>query len=403
MDWLDVQMIHCVYIGASMVLFVFWLMAGIVLYTYLGYPVVLWLLSFFTKKKIKDTSLYPTVTLLVAAYNEQEVIERKLTNSLMIDYPKDQLQVMIVADGSDDATAELVESFPDVVLLFEPQRKGKAAAINRAVPFINSEIIILTDANCFLEPGAVKEMIQWFKDESVGGVAGVKKVIETQTEDATGTGEGLYWKYESFLKKMESDFYTVVGAAGELFAIRRSLFVPISEAAITDDFYLSLCINLQQKVIAYAPKAVGAEKASPTYKDEWKRKVRISAGGFQSLFLLPQALNFFKHPRLAFQFFSHRVLRWVACPPALILIFLLNAWMVYSGTSVFYEYTFRIQLIIYSCAALGALLPAQLQSFSFFNIPYYFVFMHAAMLAGCYRYFKGSQTVLWEKAKRSAI
>ncbi len=386
-----------------MMVFFFWLMVFVIFYTYVGYPVLLWIGAGMGKKQVQANAFQPSVTVLVAAYNEEEVIEEKIRNTLSLDYPAGLLKVVVIADGSADATVEKVKQFPDVTLLFEAARKGKAAAINRAMPFISSDIVVLTDANTFLDHGTIRELASYFADDSIGGVAGVKKVIEVKQDGEVGTGEGLYWKYESMLKSLEAQFYTVVGAAGELFALRRSDFVPISEAALTDDFYLSLSINLRNKRIAYASKAVATETPSATYGDEWKRKVRIAAGGFQSLILFKEAFNISKYPRLAFQFFSHRAMRWVACAPAFLFLFLINLVLYVQGAGLFYEYTLWMQVILYACALMGGLLPAPFQSFPIFSIPYYFVFMHAAMLGGAYRFFTGKQTVLWEKARRSSV
>ncbi len=378
---------------------IFWILATVIFFTYAGYPILLYLLSFFKKKKtIKITDDLPSVCIVIAAYNEEVMMEKKLMNTFAQEYPVQLLQVIVITDGSTDATAAIASSFSNVLVLHEPQRKGKAAAINRAVAFAKNEIIVLTDANSFLQEGALKELIKPFADAEVGAVAGEKKVVDLP--GVAASGEGIYWKYESWLKQQETLFYTVVGAAGELFALRKKYFTTIPEHTITDDFFLSLSVNLQQKKCVYAKQAVSIEAASLSLSDEWKRKVRIAAGGIQSLFLVSAALNPFRYPKLAFQFFSHRVLRWLFCAPAMIALFIMNWILIDKDAAVLYKVLFALQLLFYGFAFIGWLMAINRKTFFLFSIPFYIVFMHAAMLAGTFRFANGKQPVLWEKAKR---
>lgn len=379
--------------------FIFWIFAAVIFFTYAGYPILLYLLSFLQKKKaavIADG--LPSVTIVIAAYNEEVMMEKKLLNTFTQDYPAHQIQVIVITEGSTDATAAIASSFSNVLVLHEPQRRGKAAAINRAVSFAKNEVVVLTDANSFLQPNALNELIKPFADAEVGAVAGEKKVVDLQ--GVAASGEGIYWKYESWLKQQETGFYTVVGAAGELFALRKKYFITIPEHTITDDFFLSLSVNLQQKKCVYAKQAVSIEAASLSLADEWKRKVRIAAGGVQSLFLVSAALNPFRYPQLAFQFFSHRVLRWLFCAPALILLFFMNLLLVLNEAGFLYELLFVVQLLFYALALIGWRMAINRKTFFLFSIPFYIVFMHTAMLAGIFRFANGKQSVLWEKAKR---
>ncbi len=377
----------------------FWILAAVIFFTYAGYPILLYLLSFIKKKKSTViTGDLPSVTIVIAAYNEEVMMEKKLMNTFAQEYPVHLLQVIVIADGSTDATAAIASTFSNVLVLYEPQRKGKAAAINRAIAFAGNEIVVLTDANSFLQQGALKELIKPFADAEVGAVAGEKKVVDLP--GVAASGEGIYWKYESWLKQQETVFYTVVGAAGELFALRKKYFISIPEHTITDDFFLSLSVNLQQKKCMYAKQAVSIEAASLSLSDEWKRKVRIAAGGIQSLFLVSAALNPARYPKLAFQFFSHRVLRWLFCAPAMIILFFMNWMIIEKDAAVLYELLFAMQLIFYGSGFIGWLMAINRKTFFMFSIPFYIVFMHAAMLAGIVRFANGKQSVLWEKAKR---
>lgn len=379
--------------------FLFWFSLGVIFFTYIGYPFLLFLFSLFENKK--ESLLQPQtkpISIIIAAYNEEKLIQEKIKNTLEQHYPSHLLQIIVVADGSADLTVKKASEFKEVLVLYQEKRKGKAAAINRAITYTTHDILVLTDANSFLQPGALIKLIQPFIDEEVGAVAGEKKVINEQHHKHSS--EGLYWKYESWVKQYETNFNTVIGAAGELFAIRKNLYKSIPEHIITDDFFLSVSVNLQFKKVAYAKKAISVEYESITISDEWKRKVRISAGGIQSLFVLSEALNIFKHPKLAFQFFCHRVSRWLFCSPALIVLFVMNLFLIATTEFLFYEFFFLLQVVFYVFATGGWLLTLQKKYFKLFGIPFYIVFMHAAMLAGMVRFLTGKQSVLWEKAQR---
>lgn len=370
----------------------------IILYSYVGYPLLLALLSVLKGSKKQTSEQLPFITIIIAAYNEEAVIAGKIENTLAADYPFERMQIIVAAQGSTDATAVIAAGFPDVLVLQSAERKGKAVAVNEAVAKAIHPVIVVTDANTLLAPQTMQRLVVKLNDDATGAVAGEKKVV-----DASGTaaaGEGLYWRYESWLKKQETVFYTVIGAAGELFAFKKELFVPIPANAVTDDFFLSLSINLQGKKVVYAPDAISTEAASLSLKDEWERKLRIAAGGIQSLFLLKKALNPFRYPLLSFQFFSHRVLRWIFCGPAFILLLLANTMLACTTHYVCYQFTLLLQLLFYVFALTGYLLSAQKKSFVLFTAPFYVVFMHAAMMAGFARYFTTGQSVLWEKAKR---
>lgn len=377
----------------------FYCCTGVILYSYLGYPVLLYVFSFRRKGKHGfNQGDEPGVSIIIAAYNEEKVIASKLQNTLALDYPSSKIQIIVAAYGSTDATATIASSFDQVLVLHEKERKGKAAAINEAIRHAVHPIVVLTDANTVLTTQTLQHLITPFADEQTGAVAGEKKVIST--DDAAVSGEGLYWQYESWLKKQETKFYTVVGAAGELFAFRKELFVTIPEQTITDDFFLSININFQHKKVQYAANAVSTETASSSLMDEWKRKVRIAAGGIQSLSLAGKALNPFLYPLLAFQFFSHRVLRWIFCAPAFILLLLSNGAVLFEGSTELFTLFILLQIAFYLFAIIGWQLANNNRSFFLFNIPFYIVFMHAAMLAGIIRYANGQQSVLWEKADR---
>lgn len=376
----------------------FYTAGSIILYSYVGYPLLLAVISVFKSRSKQTATQLPLVTVIIAAYNEEAVIGKKIENTLAADYPLEKLQLIVAAQGSTDRTAAIAAAFPNVLVMQSAERKGKAVAVNEAVAQAIHPVVVLTDANTLLTPQTIQRLVLKLNDAATGAVAGEKKVVDVN--NATVSGEGLYWRYESWLKQQETVFYTVVGAAGELFAFKKELFVPIPAHAVTDDFFLSLSVNMQGKKVAYAADAISTEAASLSLKDEWNRKLRIAAGGIQSLLLVKKALNPFRYPVLSFQFFSHRVLRWLFCGPAFLVLLLANVMLANTTSFACYGVVLLLQILFYVFALIGYFISVQKKSFFLFTVPFYIVFMHAAMMAGFVRYFTKGQSVLWEKAQR---
>lgn len=389
----------------SLILTLFWLGVIIILYTYLGYGLVIYLLSKLkgnSKPIVSPQRNLPEVTILIAAYNEEQVIEDKIKNTLALDYPPERLSVFIVTDGSTDNTPDIVKKFHAVKLFHESQRKGKINAVNRVMKWVKTPLVIFSDANTLLNKEAIKNIVRHYQDETVGGVAGEKRIFKKSEDNASGSGEGLYWKYESFLKRKDSEVYSVVGAAGELFSIRTGLFEEPEANIIIEDFYLSLRIAAKGYRFAYEPDAYAIETASASVEEEWKRKVRICAGGFQAMGKLRELLNPFKHGILSFQYISHRVLRWSLAPLFLPVVFVCNIWLATQG-SVFYTLTLLAQVLFFAIAALGYAFRNKEIKIKGFFVPYYFMVMNFSVYAGFIRFRKKQQSVIWEKAQRSAI
>lgn len=262
----------------------------------------------------------PSVTLFITAFNEEDVVHDKMTNCLNLDYPEDKLDLVWCTDGSDDSTNALLAKYKRVRVLYEPIRNGKTAAMNRGMRYVDTEIVIFTDANTMVNKEAIRVIVQRFMEPKVGCVAGEKRIINNDTDNAAGGGEGIYWKYESALKAYDDRLYSAVGAAGELFAVRRHLFFEMDKDTLLDDFILSLSIAMKGYKIAYTPDAYAEESGSADMFEEEKRKVRIAAGGLQSVWRLRPLLNPFKYGMLSFQYVSHRVLRWTLAPVILFFI-----------------------------------------------------------------------------------
>jgi biofilm PGA synthesis N-glycosyltransferase PgaC len=381
----------------------FWISLSIVMYTYFGYGLFLWMHSkiFYRKKKLPEHFL-PDVTLVVAAFNEEKVMRQKIENTMALNYPEDRLSLLFITDGSTDATNSIIHQYPRITVLHEPGRKGKTAALNKAMQHVQTSIVIFSDANTVLNRDCIRNIARHYTDEKIGGVSGEKKILQQEKASAAGAGEGIYWQYESLLKRMDSDFYTVVGAAGELFSIRTELYEPVEENVLLDDFFISVNVCLKGYRVVYEPAAIATEASSLSIREEQKRKVRISAGCFQAMLFFQQLLNPFRNFKLFFQYVSHRIFRWTVCPLFLPLILILNAWLFFSSGEMVYEILFLLQITFYLLAMLGWIAAGKTLKLKAFFIPYYFVFMNASVYLGFIRFLRKKQTVIWEKAEREA-
>lgn len=383
----------------------FWTGIFIVFYTYAGYGVLLYLLVRIKEifRKPVPSELpgdLPEVTLFIAAYNEESVVHAKMLNSRALIYPAGKLKIVWVTDGTNDRTNELLETYPEVTVLFQPERKGKTAALNRGVQYVDTPIVVFTDANTMLNPEAIRHIVRQFANPEVGCVAGEKRVEVESAQGATA-GEGIYWKYESALKALDYRLYSAVGAAGELFAIRTALFEQMPDDTLLDDFILSLRIAMKGYKIAYCKKAYAVETASSDMKEEEKRKVRISAGGLQSLWRLRGLLNIFRYGILSFQYISHRALRWSLGPVMLFLLLPLNMALALSG-NWFYIVLLGLQLVFYILAWLGYGKQKKNLRSKLFFIPYYFLFMNMNVFRGYVYLSKHKGSGAWEKARRTS-
>jgi len=385
---------------------IFWIMFAVVIYTYVGYGIVLLFLtklkSLFTKRKKKlQFEEWPKIALIVPCFNEEDYIAKKIENSLELSYPG-VLELIFISDGSDDHTAAIVQSYTSkgIIAMHDDQRRGKAAAMNRAVAKTDAEIVIFCDANTYLNFDALELLTAHFANPKIGAVAGEKTILSTGEDGATGAGEGIYWKYESALKRMDAKLYSVVGAAGELMAYRKSLYEELPADTLLDDFMQSMRVTEKGFKTAYEPKATAAEYASANVEEELKRKVRICAGGWQSMFRLKKVANPFYNPILWFQYVSHRVLRWSVAAFCLVLLFPLNVILALS-IGGFYTWLLIGQILFYLLAAIGWYFERKQVRIKSLYVPYYFCVMNYAVYAGLQRFLKGSQSSLWERAQRA--
>lgn len=389
-----------------MIALLFWFLIFSILYSYFGYVLIL-LPIYFIKKLLKKTfsnfteTFEPQVTILLAAYNEKKNIPDKVQNLLELDYPSNKIKFIWVTDGSTDGSQTILSQYPQMQVYHEDGRKGKIGAINRVMPFINDNIVILCDANNFLSRNSIKAIVKEFADPKVGCVAGEKKIMIYKNDIAASSGEGFYWHYESLIKKVESSVNSTIGAAGEIFAIRKELFKPVEPDTILDDFVISLRIAAAGYKVKYTAQAIAIETSSASISDELKRKIRIAAGSFQTLFRLKEILNPFKFGFLSIQYWSHKVIRWTLVPIAFPLAFFFNMYLANTSENNIYSILMYLQYIFYFFALIGFLFRNKKTKVHFLFLPFYLLLMNYAIILGFVRFVKGKQSVNWEKAKRS--
>lgn len=387
----------------------FWAMLLIVFYTYLGYGILLYIIIrlkrlFWGKPQeavLPPDEELPDMTLLICAYNEEDVVAEKMKNTLAIDYPKDKFRIMWVTDGSNDHTNELLKAYPDVDIVFSPERRGKSAALKHGLRELKTRYVAFTDANTMLNAGALKEIARQFMDPTVGCVSGEKRVVAKKDGDMAAKGEGLYWKYESTLKRWDSELYSTMGAAGELYAMDPTLVKEVPDEALLDDFMMSMYVVQAGKRIAYAPDAYAQEYGSANIFEESKRKRRIAAGGLQSIWWLRSMLNPLHQPLVTFQYVSHRVLRWSITPVAMIILLTVNIILVLMGAGLFYSIFLALQLFFYLIALIGWISSRYGHRNKILYTIYYFVFMNINVFRGMAYLRTHGKSGAWEKAKRS--
>jgi cellulose synthase/poly-beta-1,6-N-acetylglucosamine synthase-like glycosyltransferase len=377
----------------------FWLCLATVAFAYAGYPVVIFgLARLFGRRRQRpelDPCDLPCVSLLIAAYNEEAVIEARLRNALELDYPREKLEIVVASDGSADATAAIVRRYADrgVRLLQSAERRGKAGALNASFPQLRGDIVLLSDANTHMERHVLRKILPWFRDSGVGIVCG--RLILTDPETGRNA-DSLYWRYETFLKRCESSLGALLGSNGAIYAIRRALFMPIPNQTILDDFVIPLAAKLRTGcAILYDCEAVALEETAPDVRAEFRRRSRIGAGGFQCIGLLWKLLD----PRrgwIAFTFFAHKILRW--CCPFLLLGMLATNLLLCDQP--LYRPMLLGQVGFYLLSLAAALLPAQFRSLKPLRLTTLFTSMNLALLLGFCRWLRGGQTGTWQRTAR---
>ncbi len=378
---------------------VFWLSAGVVALVYAGYPAFVWLLAQLVGKGApKKRDQEPTVTVVVPVHNEEGIIAEKLRNCVAVDYPKEKLQILVASDGSTDGTNGVVRSFASdgVTLVDLRERGGKTRAINRSMEVAKGDVVVFTDANAFLRPGTVRNLVRNFADPEVGCVCGQRLYVDHKGHRVE-EGEGLYWRYERFVKDCESRLHSVMGADGAIFAIRRHLYTPLG-SDLVDDLVTSLQILAAGYRVVSEPRAFVHERAAASGSEEFRRKKRIVARALRGLAYMRGLLNPFRHPLFALQLLFHKVFRWLV--PVFLLavlganIALLDRWP--------YVVALAAQILLYGAGVTGALLGPRIRAMGrLVSVPYYFCTVNVAAMAGLAKFVLGKVETTWESPPTS--
>ncbi len=342
----------------------------------------------------------PDITLMICAYNEEDIIDEKMENIRQIDYPREKVCIMWVTDGSNDHSNELLSKYDEVTLVYSPERRGKAAAMQHGLSINKAEFVVFTDANTMLNPNALREIVRQFQKPDVSCVSGEKRVAARVKGQVSAEGEGLYWKYESTLKRWDSELYSAMGAAGELFAVRMAHYREAPSNALLDDFMMSMLIVKDGHRIAYTSDAYAIEYGSANMHEESKRKRRIAAGGLQSIWWLRSLMNPLRYPVVSFLFVSHRVLRWSVTPLALMLLIPLNILLIVMNAGYVYIVIGALQALFYLATLVGWQQARTGRRSRFFYVPYYFMFMNINVFHGISYLCSHHTSGTWEKAKR---
>ncbi|RMF03429.1 MAG: glycosyltransferase family 2 protein [Chloroflexi bacterium] len=376
----------------------FWACVGFIVYTYAGYPALLAVLAKLRPRALqRDENSTPSLTLLVAAYNEEACIAGKLENSLSLDYPAGKLQILVAADGSNDRTPDIVRTFADrgVELSFSPERRGKMAAINRAMTRARGEVVVFSDANNLYDAQALRQLTPPFADPTVGAVSGAKSILSG--DGALGDSEGLYWRYESAIKKQETRLGTCTGVAGEILAVRRSLFRPPPAEIINDDFYIALDLIRRGYRVIYAPAARSFERVSATAQDEVTRRARIISGRYQAMRLAPQLLPW-QQPLAVWQVVSHKFSRPLV--PLAMIGALVSSLLAALRANRAAAVLLTGQMAFYGLAGLGRTAEYGGKIGKLLYIPTFFVNSNLAALRGLRMHLTQRQGVLWQRVER---
>lgn len=384
----------------ALCLAVFWCAGALILYTYAGYPLLIGLLARLWPRpwiRAEVGADAPPVDVVVAAYDEAACIAAKIENTRALDYPPGRLALWVVADGSTDDTAAIVaaaaKASPDlpVHLLYEPERRGKAAALARVLPCLQGEFILFTDADSRLPADAVRRLARHLADPQVAAASGSKAI-----ESDGGGSEGLYWRYESYLKACDSAVGSVMGVPGEIWLVRRVCCVAPEPDVLLEDFVASMRLVAAGRRVVYDPALRAIERAAPGPAAEFERRARNAAGGWQACCAKLGAVWRCGDPLVLWQFVSHRVLRWLVTPALFPLLLLANLGLL---AVPFYRATLALQAVAYLAAAAGWVLAAARRRTGPLAVPLAVVLLNAAALAGAWRYLRGTQSVAWKKVR----
>ncbi|PYQ04762.1 MAG: hypothetical protein DMF83_17450 [Acidobacteria bacterium] len=372
----------------------FWLSAAVVLYAYAGYPALIALAGrLWPAPAVRKKEITPAVTLLMVVHNEDECLEDKLRNALALDYPPERLEILVASDGSTDGTEAIAARFAarGVRLVALPGPRGKVAALNEAVPLASGEILVLTDARQSLAPDAVRRLVAYFADPTVGAVSGELHLLPSPGSPVEGVG--LYWKYEKLIRKAESRFDSTVGVTGAFYALRKELFLPIDPRTILDDVAIPMRVALAGRRVLFAPEARAWDHVEESAAREYRRKVRTLAGNYQLVALYPALLHPLRN-RLLWQLASHKLAR-LAVPWCLLVLFLASARLSLAGAA-FHGVALTGQALFYLVAIMGWRQATLQRPLHMTSVPYAFVLLNIAATRALIGFVRGTETAAWK-------
>ncbi len=369
--------------------------AALLVYAYAGYPLLLSILSLFSRRRRPEIGYTPSISVLISAYNEEAVIGRKIEQTLALEYPADKLEVLVVSDGSTDRTDEIVRTFSDprVRLLRVEGRAGKTVAQNEGVKRCRGEIIVFSDATAIYHPKALLYLAANYADPRVGAVSGRYKYFDPEDESPTGSGSVAFWNYENIIKFFQSRISTLTGCSGCIYSVRRSAYIPLPREACSD-LVEPLWIVRAGRRVAFEDRALAYEETTKTSSQEFKMRVRVATRGMRGLLSAPELLAPWRHPWIAFQLFSHKIVRWLV--PVFLIIIL--AATIANLNSVVFQAAFALQALFY-CAAVTSLYVPLHRRWKLLGIPLFFCTLNAAALIGMFAVFRGHKFTTWETVR----
>jgi len=378
----------------------FWLLIGLAAYVYIGYPIALFVLSRLFSRPIRKDDFTPSVSVIIAAYNEEQDLPAKLDNMLLLDYPKEKLEIIVASDCSTDNTDEIVRGYSEhgIILNRQERRLGKTWAQQQAAKNSSGEILVFSDATTIYQPDAIRKIVRSFADPEVGCVAG-QLVYVDKASTAVGKGCQSYWSYEKFLKTCESRIGSLIGVSGCLYAVRRICQVRLSSQMI-DDFVIATEIHLQGLRTVYEPEAISMEDTNKQGKDELRMRIRVISQTLRALNKYQEVFSLARHGMFAFQMISHKALRYVV--PFLLIGALIINWLLITESPIYYS-TFLGQVALYFSAFVGWAAERLKIKIGPLAIPYYFMLVNVASIGGILRFINGGTQVVWEPLRSGKI
>lgn len=379
---------------------IFWLSIAFLFYAYGGFALLVGLVGLVQRRGVRKLPITPSVSLIIAAYNEEKVIAERLDNALAMDYPRERLQILVASDGSSDRTEDIVASYASKgVLLLSLPRRGKIQTLNAAVARATGKILVFTDANIMCRADTLRELVANFADPSVGGVAGHTAYTLDPDSESSSYGERLYWRYDTWLKKLESQTGSIVSAHGGLYAIRRVLFRPIPDGAVTDDFAISTSVIAHGYRLVFEPNALATEVAVPEAQREFRRRVRLMTRGLRGVFLRRRLLNPRKYGFYSVVLASHKLARrLVPVSLAILGVASLAAW----SQGPLYQAAVLAQAFFYGMATVGYLLRrSRMGRLRLLYIPFYYCMANVACSVAWVHALRGRRIEVWQPQRQS--